>query len=750
MVDTAAAPAGAPTPASTPATAPRRRWLRWLLIALGIWLALLLALVAIVTLMDWNRLKPWVNEKVSTATGRQFAINGDLQVHWTWPQPLDTGWHHWIPGVVVQASDLSLSQPEGWSIEQTPDKGSTAHPALPAIPKELNTGKLPKQGPQNAQPSKTAQKTEPAATNDDDDSIADAAAQPPERSPTTMAVAARATASLRLWPLLTRHVQLDRLQLQGPDIVLARGKNGDNNWTFKTPEKSGPPWTFGIGELNFNDGVLGWSDGVQQMAVRARFDSLRRPISDTQPYGMRFGLNGYMAQGKGRAQIQAQGLMGPALSLQQDKLRFPLRLHASAGNLQAFAEGVLNNPKTLDGLDFQVKLNGKSMADFFELTGLLLPATPPFETSGHLIGSLQPGKASWDYEKFQGKVGQSDLSGELHYRSGQARPMLSGKMQSEQLRLVDLGPLVGATASGSTAKPQPSNGKVLPHIQFDTAKWDKMDLDLQYAGSHIIRPEALPLQNLSVHAKLDNGKLTLAPLKFGLAQGVLNVEATIDSHAKPVTAHIKGQVEALKLSALFPKIEQMKKSLGRLDGAIALDGRGESLAQWLGTGNGSIKLFVRDGTFSKQLLDMAGLNLGSIVISKLFGTDKEVQLRCAVADFNVQNGLAQPRTAKMATDEAIVEATGQINLAQESLNLRIVPEALKWKFFSLRTPLYVRGSFAKPDVGLEPGPLVARAGAAVAAAVLAPVALALVPLTVPAVSDDVSCNQLLAQVRGKK
>lgn len=98
----------------------------------------------------------------------------------------------------------------------------------------------------------------------------------------------------------------------------------------------------------------------------------------------------------------------------------------------------------------------------------------------------------------------------------------------------------------------------------------------------------------------------------------------------------------------------------------------------------------------------------------------------------------------------MVDASGQINLAQETLNLRIVPESLKWKFFSLRTPLYVRGSFAKPDVGLEPGPLVARAGAAVAAAVFAPVALALVPLTVPAGDDDVNCQQLLAAVRTKK
>ncbi|CUA93351.1 AsmA family protein [Comamonas thiooxydans] len=717
-----------------------RHWLRWAAIAMALLLALILAAALLIAFMDWNKLRPWINEKVSTFAGRDFAINGDLQLQWTWPQPLDTGWRHWVPGVVLHASDLTLSQPQGWLVRQAPEKADDKQPVLPATPKELNTGRLPEQG-QAASEKKTSV--------DDDDAIADAGRQPPERDARTMITAANATASLRLWPLLARHVQLDSLLLQAPDMVLARNDKGENNWTFDKPSSSGPKWSFEIGQLRISDGVLGWSDAVKNMAVRARIDTLRRPVSADEPYGVRFGLAGYLHQGKTRAQIRAQGLAGPVLDLRQDRLRFPLRISAKAGSLQAFAEGILDNPKTLDGLDFQVQVRGKSMADLFELSGLLLPATPPFETSGRLIGSLAPGKAVWQYEKFQGKLGQSDLRGDLQYRSAQPRPKLTAQLHSKQLRLVDLGPVIGAAPSGSPDKPQPVNGKVLPQVRFQTENWDKMDLDLRYESSHILRPEALPLQDLSVHALLDNGRLTLSPLKFGLAEGTLNIDASVDSHAKPVAAKLNAQVQSLKLSALFPTIEKMKKSLGRLDGAVALTGQGESLAQWLGTGNGSLRLFVRDGTFSSQLLDLAGLNVGSIVIAKLFGSDKEVKLRCAVADFNVQQGIARPRMAKLATTEAVVEATGEINLAQEQLNLRIVPESLKWKFFSLRTPLYVRGSFAKPDVGLEPGPLAARAGAAVAAAVFAPAALALVPLTVPAADDDVDCKQLLTQVRNR-
>ena len=40
------------------------------------------ALVAVVALFDWNRAMPMINERVSAAIGRPFAINGDLSVRW--------------------------------------------------------------------------------------------------------------------------------------------------------------------------------------------------------------------------------------------------------------------------------------------------------------------------------------------------------------------------------------------------------------------------------------------------------------------------------------------------------------------------------------------------------------------------------------------------------------------------------------------------------------------------------------------
>jgi hypothetical protein len=48
--------------------------LRVVLLVVAALILLLLTLVLAVSLVDWNRARPWVNEKVSTASGRHFAI----------------------------------------------------------------------------------------------------------------------------------------------------------------------------------------------------------------------------------------------------------------------------------------------------------------------------------------------------------------------------------------------------------------------------------------------------------------------------------------------------------------------------------------------------------------------------------------------------------------------------------------------------------------------------------------------------
>lgn len=746
---------------------PLQRVVKWLLVLAGLVVGLAILIGVVLALMDWNRYKPWVNEKISEATGRRFEIEGDLSAAWRWPQPLEEGWRRWIPGVTVKAERLVMDNPTGFEppFSGDDDKKSKA--------KDSN----------KAQITNAARAPVSAAT------VGSASASTPPTTATvpgtaTMASIGSVSASISLLPLLRQHLAIDTVALTDPEIALARTKDGANNWTFKHKDPDAPKsrWTFDVDRLVVNQGLLAYADAMKDVDLQARVNTTE-PIDPSQagsakaakpgilpasaaassaeaaasrdvaaskgsasgapvPYGLKFELQGRIA----KAQVRGSGRAGQVISLRDKVVNYPLQIEATAADAALSAEGILANPGALSGMDFDVVLKADSMADLYEVTGLVLPSTPPFETRGHLTGSLEPERAVWSYSDFKGKVGQSDLQGDLKYTSGKPRPKLTGSMTSNQLRLADLGPALGTTASDNTHRGKAKGndkGKVLPDAKFAAERWNAMDMDILFKGKNIIRPESLPLENLSLHAVMNNAQLKLAPLTFGVAEGKIESEVSIDGREPPLKAQIRGKVEGLKLSALFPKVELMKKSFGRMDGAVALQSQGNSVAGLLGKGTGEARLYVREGTLSKQMLDLAALNVGSIVVGKLFGDDKEVHLRCAVADFTVVNGLAKTRVVKMSTDDAVIEATGTIDLGTEAMDLRIKPESLEWKFFSLRTPLYVKGTFGNPNVGVEPGPLLLRAGAAVVAAVAAPVALAVIPITVPAADDDTYCKPLL-------
>ena len=701
-------------------------------------LAALLALVFVVALAvsqwDWNRTRPWINAKVSEATGRHFAIEGDLTADWQWPQPLEVGWQRWIPGVTVYAQQLVLGNRTDFGLQGALDPAD-ARSAPPAL--------APDAPPASTDTAVNAGTTDTA---------------PP------MAKAAEASASLRLWPLLQRTLSLGTVVLSTPDVALARLADGRNNWTF-TPRHAPPqtenPWNVTVDQLQVTQGQIAYADAIQDLALRAQVDSLEDTAPHPTPgtpaeaqagkaantqgavrYGVQFKVGGRFA----KAVVQGQGKAGHLLTLRQKVLDYPLQFSARAGDTRAQVQGTLSNPTALAGMDLQVKLSGASMADLYALTGLVLPNTPPYQTTGRLVGDLMSERATWDYQDFHGTVGKSDLHGNLTYTAGKPRPKLTGKMHSKTLRLADLGPVLGTPADTTAKKTQSAPaGKVLPQQKFATERWNAMDMDIFFEGQKIMGTPQLPLDNLSVHAVLDNATLRLDPLRFGVAQGAIHAQVLLNSRTDPLKAEVRATVEGLKLSKLFPKVELMEKSFGSMDGALALSGQGASVAGMLGTSTGEARLYVRDGTLSKQMLDLAALNLGSVIVAKLFGETSEVHLRCAVADLSVKNGIAQTRSAKLSTNEAIVEAVGTIDMQHEHLDLRIKPESLEWKFLSLRTPLYVRGPFAAPKVGIEPGPLLLRAGAALAAAAVAPAALALVPITVPAADDDAHCAKLMAR-----
>jgi len=639
--------------------------------------ALLLLGVLFLLMFDWNRAKPWLNERVSEATGRRFAINGDLILTWQRAEPATDTWRDWIPAPRLSAHDVTLGNPE-WA-----------------------------------------------------------------KADSNMAEIGHITFSVNPLPLLNKTIVIPSLQLDDPNLALQRVSKGKDNWTFKQTEPSA--WTLDLQRLYFYRGEITLKDQVEHIDAKANIDSL-------EPTAVNDFVMGWKISGTfNGARITGDGKAGALLALKNVDKPFPLEAKLNVGKTSIRVNGTVTKPQELAAIDMRLHLSGASMADLYPLTGITLPKTPEFSTEGHLIGVTNKAGGKWTYEKFKGKVGDSDIAGSLVYESKQPRPLLSGTVVSNLLQLSDLGPVIGADSNESkkergVAPNQPAD-KVLPVEKFTTERWGSIDADVQITGHKIVHSASLPIENLDTHLKMQDSVVTLSPLKFGVAGGTMIGDIKLDGRNNIIKAEAKVSARHLKLKQLFPTFQPMQASFGEVNGDTSLSGTGNSIASLLATSNGEIKSLINEGTISKLLLEQIGLNIGNIVISKLFG-DKQVHLNCMATDLSVTNGLVQTRTFIVDTDDAVMYITGTVDLAKEQLNLTIKPETKGLRIISLRSPIYVTGEFAKPKVGVDTGVLALKAGSAVALAVVAPVT-ALLPLINVGNPEENKCTTLLKEARGK-
>jgi uncharacterized protein involved in outer membrane biogenesis len=563
----------------------------------------------------------------------------------------------------------------------------------------------------------------------------------PDGVPGEMASVRQFSFSLNPLALLNKQIAIPVLRFEAPAVELLRSADGKNNWTFRHDDKPSP-WKLDLERVVFTKGVVHYKDAIEKADITADVDVINADPDYGVSWKARGSYNGAPVTGTGKA--------GAVLSLKEQIAPYPLQADVRVGAVRVAVEGTLTKPTALAALDVRLKLAGPSMARLYGLTGLVLPETPAFHTEGHLSATLARGRSHYIYDKFSGKVGSSDIGGHFEYQMGKPRGKLTGKVVSKLLQFADLAPLIGADSNASKAArgvaPVQPSGKVLPVETFRTERWTAIDADVQYTAESIIRDKQLPIKKLNTHLILKDGVLNLAPLNFDMAGGNLSSNIKLDGSGREgknaIRATAKVSARHIHIKELFPTIAAMQATVGEINGDAQLSATGNSVASLLAASNGEVKSMINQGTVSKLLLEQMGLNIGNIILTKLFG-DKQVQLNCMATDFAVTNGLMQTRVFVVDTDEAVITASGTINLANEQIDLTLRPDTKSLRIFSLRAPLYVRGDFNAPHVSVDKGVLAMKAGGAIALGLAAPLA-ALIPLVNAGPGRESQCAQLLA------
>ncbi|CAG2274070.1 MULTISPECIES: AsmA family protein [Burkholderia] len=743
----------------------------------GIVAVLIAAAGIFIFTFDWNRAKPWVNEHVSTALGRPFAINGDIKVGWRRPDG-ETGWRAWIPWPSFSATQLEIGNPD-WAQAPKFVTLDAAHFDLALLPLLAHEIVIPSidvvnpavdlerradgsntwtfQFKQSGQPNKWKVRLDSfgfakgtvvyrdAITQADLTIGIDTLGQPvplgdvlkeqeqKSRAASAQRVGKRGAAQLSA--KANAEAASDASRASAAQVPSAASTSGSASGVLPAS----------VVNTASSASTVASASGASGASATSGATVPAKPSGPTYAFGLKF---------DGRYKnvpVTGTGKVGGVLAIENATQPFPLQADVKAGDTRLAIVGTLTDPMHLAALDLRLWLQGTSMSHLYQLTGITLPDTPPYATEGHLIGNIKQDASTFRYENFNGRVGGSDLHGTLTWAQREPRPKLSGELVSNLLQFSDLAPVIGADSAASKKKRgdttrQPPD-RVLPVAAFRTERWSAIDADVKFTGRKLIKSPQLPITDLYTHILLQDGVLTLEPLQFGVAGGTLATNAHLDGSRTPLKGRFTLAARHLKLKQLFPTQKVMQTALGEINGDASLSATGNSPAALAATSTGEVKALITNGRISRLLMEAAGLNVANVVYEKLFG-NRDVNINCAAIDFVATDGMLDPKVFALDTDDALINVDGPINLRDESIDLKIHPHTKGFRIFSLRSPLYAKGTFKNPKVGVDAGALALRAGAMVGLGLLNPFA-ALIPLIAPSNNRDVPCSELFGQLKAK-
>lgn len=573
---------------------------------------------------------------------------------------------------------------------------------------------------------------------------------------------------IELLPLLRRHVVLPRVELRQPQLGLQIEADGRRSWALG--RDSGDPRNIPeFGALIVDRGSAHFVATEHGADIRTDFaidGPLTLPNSGTSTTAVTTEMPlSFTAKGTWQKErFTAKGRTGNVLYLSAPLQNpFPVEVEAAAGATSLRARGTIASLATFDGANAVVDLKGKNLADLYELVGVVLPSTPRYALKGHVS---KQGEV-WRLRDIDGKLGNTDMKGELAFDRAQKVPHLAGKLRSNWLDFDDLAPIVGLPEQPAKAAParQVANAnsqgvaapsrtrkakapadpsrKVLPNAPIDFARLRAMNSEVAYSAAKVTNSRWFPLERGAVNVRLRDGVLNLDSMNLGIAGGTVAGRVQIDSHSNPAVTKVDLKARSLELSKMFRDVNLTKTSFGKIHGDIELDGRGNSVAQMLAGSSGNVALLMGRGQISNLLLEIAGLD-GAEIIKFLLRGDLNVPVRCAASAFDVKNGLMTSRALVLDTSDTVVYGDGTVNFANEALDLYFRPYPKDMSVLSLRSPLKVTGSLGAPNAGPDKGALAGRAGLALALGAVNPL-LALAATVETGPGEDANCGAILRE-----
>ncbi|WP_429165856.1 AsmA family protein [Aeromonas rivipollensis] len=620
-------------------------------ILLGLALAAVVAIAALVSLIDPNQFKPQLAEQVRKSTGRELVMEGEI------------GWRFW-PSLGLSLEKVQLRNPAGFA---EPDllrftQGDASVALLPLLSHRLEIGKVTLSGAHlfiqtRADGSSNLNGLVKTSAADKGDGAQSPAGDSQPAAP--------AATEKKTW----------QISLQGVALVEASALVRD--------DRSGA-----VSRLDRLDLDLGQLIPGEWVPVTLAAKGAQRERA--------FDLKG-QAQLKLARELKASELkdltLGGSLSEPTQRLdafslkadRLALGQWSSLALSLSGAQGAADQPTLAGTLEGTLKARLDQGLQLVEVSDAVLAARlsgdslPRPQMNLKLAGFARAELDKQTITLSNLVMGADDalLSGSGAVHLG-AVPKVEFDLKGEKLDLdAWLGQAAPAKAAAAPAAPAKGgdNGaapaaKALSAVEPDLAALKRMDLAgrLQLGS---LRVKGLDLSAVDLQLALAGGQLNLKQFSAGVAGGQVTASGVLDARQQPARYQVHKRVQGVDVRPLLQTLAQNDRLEGKGDLEVQVQGTGLSEQALRSQMQGKLSLRLSDGA-------LHGINLAQMIREARAtltgkGADQVKEARktdfsALTANFQIANGVARSDDIQLLAPALRVKGQGQTALVPETLD----------------------------------------------------------------------------------
>jgi AsmA protein len=490
---------------------------------------------------------------------------------------------------------------------------------------------------------------------------------------------------VRILPLLSGNLAIDRFVIDRPIIHLEVNRQGKPNWDFATanaePSQAEPaspgskgggagPSAIALGDVRLTHGTITYADARSAARYEAsdidaslKLADLDSPFKANGSFvwnGEKVALTGEVSR---PSAIMAGRNSNVGLTIDSKPLRFTFEGHATG-----------TTPAKLDGAIALTVPNVRELAAWLDQK-LDLPGSGfgPLSIKGTF--AAQGPKVSFTDANYA--LDALEASGDVAVDTSGRVPYVKATLATNML---DLNPYLpetkpGAPSSSGEAGPAPtpaaraSQGWSTEPIDLSPLKAANADLSLTVAG---FRFHAVNFGKSILNVALKDGRLATDMPELALYDGNGKGQLIVDGSGRVPTIGITTNLINVDINPLLKDAITLEAVRGKANADVALNATGVSQRDLVSALNGKGTVKVEHGAVRGLDLGAMISNIGSAFSSA--GGDEETGFTDANATFTVTNGILRNDDLAMLAPLFHVVGKGTVDLPKRSVNYRIEPK----------------------------------------------------------------------------